>query len=139
MDEKQKDLVSYMRREGAGYSKISDALGISINTIKSYCKRNNLGGRAENLAANIGVHCKNCGKLLEQPHGKKKRKFCCDKCRVEWWNTHPEFVVKKAIYHMKCLHCGTEFESYGNKTRKYCSHACYISARFGIEKSENRI
>jgi len=36
---------------------------------------------------------------------------------------------------MTCARCGKEFTSYGNKNRKYCSHDCYIKARFweGLE------
>jgi len=40
---------------------------------------------------------------------------------------------KKAIYNIICANCGTEFEAYGNKDRKFCSHNCYIASRFGKE------
>lgn len=39
-------------------------------------------------------------------------------------------LEKKAYYVFACASCGKKFESYGNKSRKYCSHACYIDARF---------
>jgi endogenous inhibitor of DNA gyrase (YacG/DUF329 family) len=35
-----------------------------------------------------------------------------------------------------CAHCGTDFESYSWAARKYCSHACYILARFGQSGTE---
>ena len=30
---------------------------------------------------------------------------------------------------LTCQHCGKEFESYGNKNRKYCCRTCYIASR----------
>lgn len=139
MDSIQKERISYMRQEGVGYSKIARTLGISENTVKSYCKRNHLGGQAAVLTANVGSFCKSCGMPIEQPLGKKERKFCSDECRIRWWNTHPEHVKKEAIYHFNCAHCGSAFESYGNKSRKFCSHACYISNRFGVREAGDRV
>lgn len=138
MDSIQKERISYMRQEGVGYSKIAQILGISENTVKSFCKRNQLGGRAVVLTANTGSFCKSCGMIIEQTSGKKTQKFCSDKCRISWWNAHPEHVNKQAIYHFNCAHCGSAFESYGNKSRKFCSHACYISNRFGVQETGDR-
>jgi endogenous inhibitor of DNA gyrase (YacG/DUF329 family) len=132
---KQREQVSHMRNEGYGYSRIAQALGISENTVKSYCKRNQLGGRTDNPSLKTGDFCRNCGKPLEQIRGRKTRKFCSDKCRVTWWNTHPEQVKRKAVYDLKCAHCGAAFESYGNGSRKFCSHSCYISNRFGLQEA----
>ena len=41
-------------------------------------------------------------------------------------------IVTKLNYQIKkengvlCVCCGIDFESYGNKNRKYCCHECYI-------------
>ncbi len=138
MTKLQKEQVHSMRSEGKGYAKIAACLGLSENTIKSYCKRNNLGGVAtesepEGPDSEIEAtsFCKNCGKPMEQHTGMKQRKFCSDKCRMTWWNCHTEQVSQNAIYHLECSGCKKPFDSYGNKTRKYCSHACYIKDRFG--------
>jgi uncharacterized protein YjcR len=40
----QKEQIHRMRSAGMGYAKIAASLGISENTIKSYCRRHNLGG-----------------------------------------------------------------------------------------------
>jgi hypothetical protein len=48
-----------------------------------------------------------------------------------WWNSHQDTVKKKAVYHLICTTCSKPFDSYGNKNRRYCCHACYISDRFG--------
>ena len=133
MDSKHKARIAHMRRGGMGYSRIAQALGVSENTVKSYCKRNNLGGHANTHTSFPELSCRNCGLVLEQASGKKTRIFCSDNCRVAWWNTHLEAVNKKAIYQFSCPRCGLAFESYGNKSRKYCSHACYIRSRFPRE------
>jgi hypothetical protein len=33
----------------------------------------------------------------------------------------------------KCACCGITFNTIGNSKRKYCSHACYITERYGKE------
>lgn len=42
MTESQKQQIISFRRQGIGYLKIAQELGISQNTVKSYCRRNNL-------------------------------------------------------------------------------------------------
>lgn len=103
-------------------------LGISDNTVRSFCRRNGLGDAAKNTVA-----CKHCGKLIKIIPKQKPRKFCSDACRTAWWNSHPDCVDRKAVYAYTCSHCGKPFTAYGNKERKYCSHGCYIADRFGEE------
>ncbi len=118
--------IIQMRKEGFSYSKISAALGISENTVKSFCRRNNLGGIAAVDPDKLGSRfCRQCGKILTNSPQAKTKHFCSDKCRMSWWNAHPEAVSRKAIYKLTCNYCGSDFESYGNKKRKYCSRACY--------------
>ncbi len=136
----QKEQLRRMRSEGKSYTKIAACLGLSENTIKSFCQRNNLGGMSATIKAkqaDIGKQsinfCKNCGKSIEQQLGRKPRKFCSDECRIAWWNSHTDLVSQKSIYHLECSGCGKPFDSYGNKNRKYCTHACYIQDRFTKE------
>ena len=135
----QKEQVRRMRGEGISYSKIAESLGISENTVKSYCKRNNLRVvctpikvelPATEPEADTFEFCKNFGQPNEQRPGMKPRKFCSDKCRTTWWNSHLDQVSRKSVYHLECAACGKPFDSYGNKNRKYCTHACYINDRF---------
>jgi len=130
----QKENIKQMRGRGESYARIASALGISENTVKSFCRRNNLGGdlSAVPLAdtANLSF-CKQCGKEVPQNPGRKTKMFCTYHCRMEWWKTHPESISRKAVYTFSCPCCKTEFKSYGNKSRKFCSHACYIKTRFG--------
>lgn len=129
----QKQRVEYLRRKGKSYAAVAVALGISENTVKSYCRRNKLGASIDDQNDDNGSICQNCGILISLTPGAKKKRFCSDKCRLGWWNDHPELVNKKAIYSFSCAHCGRSFESYGNNGRKYCSHACYIADRFGVK------
>lgn len=76
-------------------------------------------------------YCLCCGKEVVQPGGRKEKKFYSDKCRNKWWNSNLNKVNRKAIYEFICPHCKKPFSAYGNKNRKYCSHACYIEDRFG--------
>lgn len=126
MTDQQKQQLKQMRCDGYSYSKIADALGISENTIKSFCRRNNLGGVGTNISLPpAGSVCRECGTALIQTAGVKKKLFCSDKCRMAWWNAHPEAVHRKAVHAFFCVHCGEQFESYGSRQRKYCSRSCY--------------
>ena len=77
-----------------------------------------------------GGHCRCCGEPLGQIPGKRKRFFCSEECRRKWWTEHPEASGGKALYSFTCSACGKKFAVYGNQSRKYCSHQCYIQARF---------
>jgi len=121
-----KEIIIQMRSDGLSYSKIAAALYMSENTVKYFCRRNNLGGIAGgNPDKQNGRFCRQCGKALSPSSQSKTKRFCTDCCRMAWWNAHPEAVTRKAIYKLSCAFCGREFESYGNKNRKYCSRACY--------------
>lgn len=136
MTENQKTRIAGLRAKGMGYGKIAQELGVPVNTIKSYCRRNSLGGNASvevpvKALSGETSYCENCGKEIHQIAKQKKKRFCCDKCRNLWWNAHLDQVKRKAVYKYKCPHCGTEFEVYGNSLRKYCCHECYVADRFG--------
>ncbi|GHU59279.1 hypothetical protein AGMMS49975_26690 [Clostridia bacterium] len=135
MTSTQKSKITELRGNGESYANVAETLGLSVNTVKSFCRRNNLNIINENKIAD-NVVCKVCQKAIEQVNGRKPRKFCSDKCRIEWWNAHPEQVARKAVYTYTCPHCQNTFTAYGNSRRKFCSHACYISERFGGDSSE---
>ena len=121
MTEEQKNAIALLRKRGAGYGKISKELGISENTIKSYCRRNRSVTKLRQ-----GEHiCPMCGKPVTQNPGRREKKFCSDKCRRKWWNGHTGLMKENAV----CARCGKPF--HGRAGRKYCCHACYIADRFG--------
>ena len=117
--------IEELQREGHGYKKIATMLDLPLNTVKSYIRRHPV---TTTSAASV-KGCLNCGAPLLQKPGKKEKKFCSDRCRMAWWNAHPERVNRKTFYAATCAHCGKEFQSYGNKGRKYCSRLCFNQAR----------
>ena len=123
--EGQTETTDALRREGAGYGSIACQLGLSINTVKSFCQRHSQLNRSQSS------FCEQCGRPIEQIPGRKRKRFCCDACRNKWWNSHLDLVKRKAVYTFTCPACGKEFTIYGNRRRKFCSHACYIAYRFG--------
>ena len=58
MNDEQKQKIISLRRDGAGYGSIATELGISINTVKSFCRRNSL------TAPKMGTVCEECGKPI---------------------------------------------------------------------------
>ena len=117
LEEKQK--IYLLKKEGYGYKKIACQLGLSADSVKSFLKRNPLDLEL------VGT-CKRCGTTITSTKGKKRKQFCSDRCRWDWWNSHIEDVNKKAYYVKVCKCCGKEFTAYGNQKRVYCTHECYI-------------
>ena len=115
-------VIGNMRLQGKSAGAIAAALGLSVNTVKSYLRRHPDMGCTH--------FCPQCGKPVMQAEGRKEKKFCSDKCRNKWWNSHLDQVKRKAVYDFRCPRCGKEFHIYGDKRRKYCSHECYIADRF---------
>ena len=136
MTDGQKTQIQELRKKGVGYTRISKILDLSVNTVRSYCRRNGL--MMEELRAETETvdeqklhYCKCCGVPVEQNPGRKTKLFCSDECRLKWWNSHPDMVNRKAVYEFTCLHCKKPFTAYGNSKRKYCCNACYVADRFG--------
>lgn len=133
----EKCRLTALRQAGCSYAEIAGELGISKNTVKTFCRRNGLTVEAENAPVAEtseqleGRLCPNCGKPVIQIQGRKEKKFCSNVCRTHWWNSHLELVKRKALYEYTCPTCGTAFTAYGNRHRKYCCHECYIADRFG--------
>lgn len=144
MTEFQARQIASLRAEGAGYRAIGTVVGLSRDIVRNYCKSHGLAGYGADTAMNLkermalGYNCKCCGKQMQQPTTGRRRKFCSDQCRRQWWNAHPEEHIRKAsaYYEATCAGCGKTFSAYGNSHRKYCCHACYVSARFGENQEE---
>lgn len=133
MTNEQRMMVSSLRADGMGYGAIARKVGVSTNTVKSFCRRNAQQEETEQPAApNMGEHkCLCCGAAVKQNAGRKEKKFCSDKCRNKWWNAHLDLVDRRAIREVICVGCGKTFSVYGRAERKYCCHECYIEHRFG--------
>lgn len=130
MTETERSKIHAFRLDGMTPKQIAELMGISLNTIKVYCHRNPLSPTA--IADHKGL-CRECGKQLVQLPHKRRKRYCSDKCRMAWWKKNDTQLNRKAFYQIVCQHCGTEFESYGNAKRKYCSRSCYALARKKVD------
>ena len=133
MTNEQRLKITDMRHQGCGYTAIATAVGLTKDSVKAFCRSHGLAGvKAEppTPIENTTDVCLNCGAPLTHIPGAKRKKFCGPSCRQAWWNTHPDRVMRKALYQFTCPACGKPFTAYGNDHRKYCSRSCYITARF---------
>lgn len=121
MTNEEKARVLALRESGLGYKAISNETGISHTTIAYFLK-------TVKEAADI---CRQCGARLDHTPHRKRKKFCSDKCRMLWWNSHPDEVNRAAYYTAVCRCCGKEFMAYGNDHRTFCSRTCYQKFRSG--------
>ena len=120
MTEKEKRLVLDMRAEGKPYKEISETLGIDVSTLKVFIHRNK---QAETCVNTVKRRCISCQKPL-RADARRTQRFCCEKCRNDWWNHHQEQLSggKRTVY--VCEVCGKQFSAY--KKARYCSRACYL-------------
>ena len=83
MNIQQKTEIASLRSKGFGYAKIGWVLGLSKNTVKSYCQRNKLAGAAAERAGDKPTaalsFCPECGKAIAQTPGRKAKKFCSNR------------------------------------------------------------
>jgi len=126
----EKEKIRYLRGEGLGYKVIASRLELTVDAVKSFCKRNGLNGVAAESADNT---CRQCGVTLERKPGSGQKKFCSGKCRNTWWNRHAFLRDPKSEDQRVCGCCGRVFYSQ-IKGRIYCGHPCYIKARYGEVK-----
>ena len=122
MKNELKNKILELRDLGKGYKTIAKELSITPSAVRSVCT-------AKFSDPDLYGTCKNCGIRVKQTPGKKKRQFCSDKCRMAWWNSHRDEVKRKSFYTFTCPCCNTEFVSYGNKERVYCSISCFAKNR----------
>lgn len=125
MHNEEKKKIDEMRTQGCSYMEIAQRLSLSVNTVKSYCRRNQLSADDRTKAP----VCKQCGLPLIIIKKKRPKLFCSDKCRMVWWTSH-NMKKAKTVYNGICNYCSKPYISYG-RTQKYCSHQCYIAERFG--------
>ena len=167
MTEKQKNTILKMRAEGISFKDIAEELGMSLGSVKMFVSHHNRNNDrryepcGELLAkdsvrdlttipvdkTNAGIPgimpeyraCANCNKPLE-PNARRTQRFCCVKCRNDWWNHHQDQLSSQISDHISdqisnqvstskqtlqiCNVCGKRFATY--KAAKYCSRACYL-------------
>ena len=131
MTNQQKKQIKGMRLRGDTFAMIADALGLSRNTVKSFCLRSLHPEPLEVKTVPVisGV-CDQCGMAFVLCPGHRQRRFCSDRCRMAWWNAHRDLLKSNAKVEHTCAYCGKHFMGYERQHRKYCSHGCYIAHRY---------
>ena len=115
-NKEQKSEITILRKTGLGYKAIAKKMYVSVDAVKYYCRTHNL--QPKDLPDNV---CPVCGTPITQTPHKRKKVFCSGKCRT----THWRLMQNRHI----CERCGKSFIPV-RPTGKYCSHNCYIKARF---------
>ena len=88
MNKKQR--VLELRDKGLTYRDISHIENMPLGSVKSICAR-----KKEPLLIS---RCIYCGKSITSIKGRRQKKFCNDKCRMAWWNSHRDLIsIKKAL------------------------------------------
>ncbi len=131
MTSSQRENLCRMRENGKSYSQIACTLGVSENTVKSFCRRANV------LYMPDKAVCPCCGKPVALRDRGKPRRFCSDACRYSWSYAHRVLTMRNAVA-KRCCGCKREFLSYPSSHRKYCSHGCYIMERYGKEGAHEK-
>ena len=128
MNSEQKRIIADLRQSGFGYTEISEQLHLSINTVKSYCKRHNLQrqGKQNNASTRF---CLQCGKEIPQLQHRKTKKFCSDRCRMIWWRQHSSLLRTPSKQTFICPVCHGSFSAYSSTKQKYCSRLCYARSK----------
>lgn len=120
--------ITMMRRAGVAYARIAKHLDLNANSVKTYCLRNaiTVDANAEQVADPLGVWCLKCCTRIGLRRGSK---FCSEQCRRAWWRTHRTVRVEE----LTCTGCGRQVAvpCTSGRSRKYCSHPCFIKHRFG--------
>ena len=123
MTNEQKQAIASMRDSGVPITSIAQQLGLSVNTIKSYCKRH--GIHSGNQSSKNILFCLQCHKEIPQAEHRKEKKFCSNKCRQLWWAENTALIPRDSQIERICPVCKTSFLSYKSKHRIYCSRTCY--------------
>ena len=118
MTKEEKIAVQLLRDNGRSNNEISDELGISCGSLRTYLSR--LG------KARI---CLKCGEVVKQPPHTRPKRFCSDTCRYSWWRANADKVSHQISESLVCRECGRSFVLNRNRPRKYCSRVCYFTAR----------
>ena len=123
MTNTQKERIRTMRLKGKKYSEIAYVLGVSANSVSSYCHRNHLSDQDLEKES----ECLYCGKRIEQSGKGNRKLYCSERCRSAWRRSVKGY--SDTIYHHMCPSCGKEFDTTGNRKQKYCSKECFYAQR----------
>jgi Mn-dependent DtxR family transcriptional regulator len=81
MIDEMKSKIYELRKLGYGYKKIAKELSLTPSAVRHVCNKMS----EEEL---LNGRCENCGIKIKSIKGKKKKRFCSDQCRWDWWNNY---------------------------------------------------
>lgn len=150
MTEIQKQQITALRIKGLVFAEIAAKLNLSINSVKSYCRRNAIVPDATVTSVSEPEHiekptsdfqpeptyeshttCKLCGEPLVNTPGHRQKTFCSAFCQRKYWRQNKSLMQHPSFITTTCPNCGQTFSDYAGHKRKYCSHSCYITHRYG--------
>ena len=76
---KVEEEIIQLRQAGYGYKRIARMLDITIDEVRNTC--------SELDAARLSGQCKQCHTSITSIKGKKRKQFCSDRCRWDYWNS----------------------------------------------------
>jgi len=114
--ENQKQQIKMLYAHGKDCKEIADILKVSYRQVYYCCTKEN-------------DVCLQCGKPIKQHPHRKKKLFCCDKCRITWWNHNKSANRSLPSHTQVCKSCRQTFHTYKSKHQQYCSRKCYADAR----------
>ena len=121
MKANDKKRIQELREAGLTYREISDETGIAFGTVKMFFQR-----QKDKPAVQ---RCEQCRRPLRQDVTRAGRRFCSDRCRIQWWTAHPDRMSSSGKHSFSCAGCGKVVIS--RRPGKYCSRACYQASRKG--------
>lgn len=110
----QERKIAALRARGLGCRKVAEIINVPENVVKYYFRLHK--------APDTVIQCKNCGKEAVCIPTYKKKVFCSDKCRMDWWAKHQK-EINHTMYTHICKTCGCEFKSF-RKDSVTCSKKC---------------
>ncbi len=96
MTTQQLEQIAVLRQHNFPYSFIGRELNLSMNTVKSICRRKGYkteDSRKTKAEKGAAVLCKNCHKPLPKS-ARKDAIFCSDYCRTAWRRSNCKIVQK---------------------------------------------
>lgn len=75
-----KQRIKELRIEGYGYKKIAKALDLTLSVVRYACYKIDQVDPLEGS-------CEHCGIKIKSIKGKKRKIFCSDRCRWDYWNS----------------------------------------------------
>lgn len=80
MNTEMKQRIKQLRIEGYGYKKIAKTLDLTLSVVRYACYKIDQVDPLEGT-------CEYCGIKTKSIKGKKRKRFCSDRCRCDYWNS----------------------------------------------------